>query len=217
MLKLEFATDNAAFEDGDKADEVARILRDITMRVERASFGGLIHDINGNRMAMAIAGFTDTRVWRSRDDTGNRPLVFCGLASDTQLAGYLIDSLTAFVQAELANYLAVHVAPKGQRRLVINGFVGGATRRIADRLNELRYRSATTVQANGNGRALVSIKHQLIEAKVKELGLHLRSGRRSSKRADGASYAAGKAAGDRASFGRPVGSGGGVAGYIGRS
>jgi hypothetical protein len=43
-----FETDNAAFEDYET--EVARILRAVAKQVESGSFGGVIHDVNGNRV-----------------------------------------------------------------------------------------------------------------------------------------------------------------------
>ena len=47
MLRIEFATDNAAFDDG-ATDETARILRYIASRIERGSHSGPIRDANGN-------------------------------------------------------------------------------------------------------------------------------------------------------------------------
>jgi hypothetical protein len=48
MFKLEFKTDNAAFED-DYAVETARILKEIAERIERRRHtGGWAFDVNGN-------------------------------------------------------------------------------------------------------------------------------------------------------------------------
>jgi hypothetical protein len=44
MFKLEFATDSAAFEDGNREAEAARILRDIIAKMDNGSEGGR----NGN-------------------------------------------------------------------------------------------------------------------------------------------------------------------------
>jgi len=46
-LKVEFETDNAAFED---PGEAARILHKIADAIEAGSTLGAIHDINGNRI-----------------------------------------------------------------------------------------------------------------------------------------------------------------------
>lgn len=74
------------------------------------------------------------------------------------------------------------------------------------RLNELS--AAGEVKASSNSNALVVIKHELISKKMNELGLNLRQGRARSTRTNPNAYGAGKAAGDRASFGRPGGAGG---------
>lgn len=54
MFKLEIETGNAAFDDGGAQHEIARILRDVADRVERAGappWGrGLCCDINGNKV-----------------------------------------------------------------------------------------------------------------------------------------------------------------------
>jgi hypothetical protein len=147
--------------------------------------------------AVAVSKFCDCKVWKA--PTG---LVFCGLPADVRFATWLLDTLTAFVQAELARHLMGCIAPKGERRFIINGFVGGCCKRISDRLTALCAQSA--VVATTNGRELVVIKNTAIADKMKELNINLGKARRSSRRVDGASYQAGLSAGDRASFGRPV-------------
>jgi hypothetical protein len=147
-------------------------------------------------MASAVGKFTDCKVWRD----GEKRLVFCGLPSDARFATWLLDSLAAFVRAELVRHLMNDVSVGGDRRIVCNSFAAGCTSRISARLNELCAQPAT----NANSRALIIVKSQAVSAKMAELGIKLRSSRSSSSRIDGNAYAAGKAAGDRASFGRPV-------------
>lgn len=154
-------------------------------------------------LATAVAEFCDCRVWRS-----NKSLVFCGLQSDAQFATWLLDSLTTYAQSALANHLIASILPPRQRRFQINGFVGGCTSRISERLRALIAQSK--IQATNNGRALVVIKSTAVADKMKELGIRLGSVRRSSRRVDGGSYAAGKSAGDGASFGHPVSGNGGT-------
>lgn len=48
MFKLEFSTDNAAFEYSQGACETARILRKIVKRIEDGDFDGKVMDVNGN-------------------------------------------------------------------------------------------------------------------------------------------------------------------------
>jgi Protein of unknown function (DUF2786) len=149
---------------------------------------------------MAIARFTDCRAWRN-GTYGNADLAFCGLPSDVRFATWLLDHLTFFVQAELAKYLAGNIDVGMPRRRIISGFVIGATSRISARLDELCRPAAA---ASANGRALVATKQTVIKAKLDELGIQMCSGGGSQRQFDHSSVAAGRAAGDRASFGRPV-------------
>jgi len=48
MFELNFNTDNAAFSDGNKPYEIARILREIADKIEDGQTEGNIRDINGN-------------------------------------------------------------------------------------------------------------------------------------------------------------------------
>lgn len=48
MFKLQFDTDNAAFEDGADVAEIRRILQEIAERVAGHWISGPISDINGN-------------------------------------------------------------------------------------------------------------------------------------------------------------------------
>ena len=64
--------------------------------------------------------------------------------------------------------------------------------------------TASSPEAIKNSHALVKIKQTLIKAKMDELGIKLRSGSGSRHQRDEGSFAAGRSAGDRASFGRPV-------------
>jgi uncharacterized protein DUF2786 len=149
-------------------------------------------------LSAAVAKFCSCRCWRASRHKGGG-LVFCGLPSDAQFATWLLDTLAAFVQAEIVNFLIEAQPDNEERREVIKGFVLGCTDRINTRLVELCKQSATF--ATSNTKALVVVKDAAIQAK---LGIHLRSSSDSCKAWDPSSYAAGKAAGDRASFGRPV-------------
>ena len=79
------------------------------------------HGIRSN-MSRAVSEFCDCTCWRSREGG----LVFLGLASDVQFATWLLDHLTGFVLAELANHLMGDVAVDVQRRRVINGLWTGS-------------------------------------------------------------------------------------------
>ena len=148
-------------------------------------------------LADSVARFCGCKAWR-RD----RVLVFCGLPSDAQFATWLLDALTAFVQSEIVKHLMGADPSKEDRREVINGFVLGCTERISQRLDELCEQSATV--ATSNAKALVVVKGEAVQAKLDELGICLRTSYLSCGACNDLSYQAGKAAGDRASFGRPV-------------
>jgi Protein of unknown function (DUF2786) len=147
-------------------------------------------------LATSIAEFCDCQGWKGRDG-----IVFCGLPSDARLATWLLDSLTVFVRAELARHLIGCLAPKSERRFIINGFVSGCCDRISERLDALCTKSAAV--ATSNKRALVVVKDAAIKAKMEEEGICLRT-ICSSRREDNGAYRAGASAGDRASFARPV-------------
>jgi Protein of unknown function (DUF2786) len=148
-----------------------------------------------------VSKFCNCQGWRRNQKSGGG-LVFCGLPADAQFATWLLDALTNFVQTELVNFL-MDAAPSNEgRREAIRGFVLGCTRRIEQRLYELCEQSETL--ATSNARALVVVKDAAIKAKMDELGISLRCCGSSCGAFDSSSYEAGAAAGNRASFGRPV-------------
>jgi Protein of unknown function (DUF2786) len=152
-------------------------------------------------LVWAVSKFCNCEGWRRRRDDGGG-IVFCGLPADAQFATWLLDTLTNFVQAELVNFLMDAAPSNEDRREAIRSFVMGCTDRIADRLSKLCEQSATL--ATSNAKALVVIKDAAIKAKMNELGIHLGGSSYCCGARDSASYNAGHAAGNRASFGRPV-------------
>jgi hypothetical protein len=170
------------------------------------------HDPHGIRWQLvgSVARFCDCKAWGTRTNRGrgrptNRVVTFAGMPSDVDFAHWLLDSLTNFVLSELAEHLCSAVAPRGMRRRVINGFVGGIADRIGHRLENLVKQSEAA--ATSNSRALVVIKNTAIDEAIKVAGICLGTAH-GSRVKDWDSYNAGYAAGDRASFGRPVQSGG---------
>jgi Protein of unknown function (DUF2786) len=147
-------------------------------------------------MSAAVAKFCECEVWRDRDNK----LAVLGSPSDARFASWLLDHLGSFVLTELADHLMGDVAIGSPRRQVINSFVDGITVRISERLREL---CKPPVTQSTNSQALVVIKQTAIKAKLDELGIKLCSSS-SSRQRDAGSYKAGRAAGDRASFGRPI-------------
>ena len=162
------------------------------------------HHIRTN-LCVYVSEFTNTKVW-----TVNKvKFCFAGLPSDIDFAMWLLEHLTVFIQKELKSYLwanGYQSLPPANKRVIINGFVLGCTKRINERLLELIEQGQD--KRNDNANALIVVKNDLIDAHMKELGLNLRMPRNRGRRIERDSYNDGKAAGDRASFGRPVSQGG---------
>ena len=88
--------------------------------------------------------------------------------------------------------------------------------RLARLFKAAKERRATNATAS-NGRGLVVVKNALVEQAFKALSLNIRKGRKSSYgRLDAAGLRNGMAAGDRATFSRPVNGGGARPLAIGR-
>ena len=158
------------------------------------------------RLTGGVSEFCGVQIFRSRHETG---LKCIGMPSDVQFAMWLLDTLADFVFAELYAHLIGCCAPPSERRIIIRSFVEACCNRINSRLWELveRSRAART----SNGRELVVVKDAAIKAFMKDNGIYLRSsGGYSPSTVNAAAAAAGHAAGDRASFGRPVSGAAGV-------
>ena len=152
------------------------------------------------RLCGGVSAFCNVQIYRSTGETG---LKCIGLPSDVQFAMWLLDSLADFVFAELYAHLIGCLAPQSERRIVMRSFTEACCAKISERLVELVERSKAASTANG--RALVIAQDAAIEAFMKDHDIHLRTrciG--GSANVDAAARAAGHAAGDRASFGRPV-------------
>ncbi|MGU9981495.1 DUF2786 domain-containing protein [Phreatobacter sp. HK31-P] len=156
-------------------------------------------------LAMGVASFTETTAWRSLDGHIN----YVGLESDVLFAGWLLDMLEEFVRREFMKYIVTQPAMRtgGERKHFQRSFIMGATGRISTRLYEL---AAERRKARGTGKSLIVSKQSLILAELKRLGITLGGTRRQTRTVDRNAHGAGRAAGDRASFSRPVGQEGGV-------
>jgi hypothetical protein len=125
------------------------------------------------------------------------------MPSDVQFAMWLLDTLADFVFAEMYAHLIGCLAPQQERRVIIRSFTAACCERITERLHELVERSKAA--RTSNGRELVVVKDAAIKAFLKDNDIHLRlcSGYAPST-VDAAAQAAGRAAGNRATFGRPM-------------
>jgi Protein of unknown function (DUF2786) len=152
------------------------------------------------RLSYGVAQFCGVQIYRTRHQTG---LKCIGMPSDVQFAMWLLDTLADFVFAELYAHLIGCLAPQKERRIIIRSFTEACCDRINERLLALIERSKAA--RTGNGRELAVVKDAAIKAFMKANGirLHTCSGYAPSN-VDAAAQAAGRAAGDRATFGRPM-------------
>jgi len=152
------------------------------------------------RLSYGVAQFCGVQIFRSQRETG---LKCVGMPSDVALAMWLLNTVADFVYAELYGHLIGCLAPKSERRVVIRSFTAACCERISERLLALVERSKAA--RTGNGRELVVVKGAAIKMFMKDHGIHLRMCSGSAPSTfDAAAHAAGRAAGDRANFGRPV-------------
>jgi len=161
-------------------------------------------------LCSGVGRYCNVQIFRGHSKAG---LTFVGFKSDIDNATWLLDHLSDFVHDKLFEFLLDCLAPEGkERKQEIRGFVIGCTARISARLIEMCDQSETERTTNHN--ALVVIKDQAIKDLLKAEGICLRSSRSSAAFSDDARRA-GRSAGDRASFGRPV-SGAGATLRLGR-
>jgi hypothetical protein len=152
------------------------------------------------RLSYAVSQFCNVQIFRSPHESG---LKCIGMPSDCQFAMWLLDSLADFVFGELYAHLIGCLAPKSERRVIIRSFTEACCQRITDRMLELVERSKAA--RTSNGRELVVVKDAAIKQFMKEHNMRLRTcSGYSPSNVDAAALAAGRAAGDRATFGRPV-------------
>ncbi len=162
-----------------------------------------------DRIAYAVAQFCDSKVWLTKSSDECH---FFGLKSDAEFAGWLIQSLAAFVGNGALAYIAGQPRMEARPRWEAEkAFVLGACVRISERLIQLAAERQKSRDGSGDGRSLVVVKNAIVTREFAKLDVKLRSaGRSKTRAADGGAFKAGRAAGDNASFGRPVNGGGRV-------
>jgi hypothetical protein len=153
------------------------------------------------RLMFAIEEFTNTKAWYRSISRGHYNRTLCGLPADVDFAEWLIESLTQFVQSELAAFLMGFAGTGRDRQSATRSFVMGCIGRIADRFAEL---AKPRPAQSSNSRALVVTKQAAIQDCMATNNIKLRICCGPAPRGGAASYRAGMSAGNRASFGRPV-------------
>jgi hypothetical protein len=155
------------------------------------------------KLSYHVGLFTETKVWMY----GKKDIKYAGLRCDVDFAIWLIQTLSRFVQAELKSYMWSNGYQKldaANKRAVVNGFVIGCVSRINERLGEMVERRKTVVNSN----ALVIAKQALIDEVMAGIRLNKSNRRKRGKMIYSGAFDAGKMSGDKASFGRPVETGG---------
>jgi hypothetical protein len=153
--------------------------------------GTRLHPVSG--VANAIADFTDTSSWYIGAALGYR-LVFFGLPGDVRIATYLARVIRDAMDLEWRFWWVVNcgltpVRPNTARK----NFIKGMADRIANRLFSLKRESKGR---NNNCKAIVLRKKDIIEEAMKALKIKIYAARGPYFSSyDGASYAAGDAAG----------------------
>lgn len=151
-------------------------------------------------LAYAVHKFTGTQGWTYRREEKRAT---CGLRADIEFAEWLLSTLAEFVKREYIRFAITSASGEAkERRAAMRNFIQGCTLRISERLLEL---TKPPKEQTANARALVVTKQSAIDDYLEAAGIKLSRCRTSTFSVkDHGAYEAGKAAGERASFGRPV-------------
>ncbi len=146
-------------------------------------------------LASAVHRYCDVKGWY--DSTTNHRF---GLRSDVEFASWLLPALLDYV------WQAADVYSLEYTKTETKNFIFGCVSRIAERLDEDRKRRASGAGA-GASNALVVSKRPRIEAEYLRMGGAPLGRGRAISIGTGHGYSHGQSAGNRAGFGKPVGSG----------
>lgn len=150
----------------------------------------------------SVGRFTDTKVWRSRRDGHFH---FFGLKTDVDFAVWLFETLKDFaVRAAATSDLDAVLFGRGSKMSTSEraDFSMACIRRISQRLHSAADDRKRQFD-KGTGTSLIILKDQIVQRDFAKLGINLsHSPMRAIRNREVA--AAGFAAGDRASFNRPL-------------
>jgi hypothetical protein len=183
--------------------------RDFTkMRVNEGSKNLSVID---KFVAVAIASYTDTKVWNSKEFDGFKfgkkntkakyvsRVMFYGYSVDVELANYIYKICSSAVDTEWLKYS--RTIPAGVRAKARITFQLGMAMRLRERLLTMK----KTIIEETNGRELVVLKKELVETAFKNENADLKKNRmaKTSYR-PGQVFEDGKKAGDAVRFNREV-------------
>lgn len=185
--------------DQTEVDIQAAAHRDLEIDIGKGAF----HPVE--QCASGIAALTDTIVWKTKGRTTGRWLRFFGEEQDLAVAGYLVDVIRRSMDSEWAAFKAQCVRSRTFAHKP--SFMSAMARRVHDRLTEMKREQQRQTMA-ATGRSLVVVKTAVVRQAFADLGIKLKAGKTSQKRAEAASYDAGREAGGRVSLNRGVGQSG---------
>lgn len=181
---------------------------------EAKEAGEEIFDPNGIkwRISGVVGNYTNTEIYRIAAGKG---LHMIGAPSDIEWAKAILQSCSDHVCTKLEEFLWTCREPQSEHRTIRSNFASEASYAIQVRIQELM--RSNEVARTSKGTELMVIKSGAVEAYMAERGIKIRvcSGSGPSNYHEGA-RAAGRAAGNSASLGRPL-SGSAAALRIGRS
>lgn len=162
-----------------------------------------------DHLLFQVARYCDCRGWFNRKEA---TITFFGTEQDRQFGAWLIESLDQFVRNQTIQFMESKGFRNGAGPWDIQkGFMVGCIARINHRLHLLCEERQREARPNGRGTSLVIVKMNLVNAAFAGAGVKTRKGAKSKgMKGSTDAIAAGIAAGDRASFNRPVNAGAAV-------
>lgn len=164
-------------------------------------------------VAVAVAAFTNTKAWLTREINGV-VIKFFGVETDVELAKYITSVITSCFEGEYKTFKESETYKNysGHRRVLNTDFRRGFAGRINDRLYELKA-NATKEYSNNTGTALVVVeKDKYVQEEFEKLNMRLRKTYRQTRYVrSGGAYSAGASAGNKVNLNRPVGNNAGGA------
>lgn len=160
-----------------------------THRKQRVPLDGCIN---------AIAAFTDCRVWREKNASGEFRYVFFGLAPDVAVAQYITDLVTTAMDTEVERFKRTkdYLRYRSEdRRTVSNSFLHGMAASIGEKLADMK-RQRDAVNAS-TGRDLVVVKTAVVEDELAKLNVRLRRPKAAGRLIAPNAFESGQAAGRR--------------------
>ena len=163
----------------------------------------------GDRFIVDLSRLFDCRCWGDKNTERN---YFFGFEQDATVALFIYKTISKAVMAELDRFKESAEYADGKYygangRTLCTSFIYGMERRIGNRLEIMTDEKRKTVR-EGRGTDLVPVKGAQVESELDDLGLNLRSRRRTQTERNHAAMRAGSAAGDSVNMGTAINGGG---------